>query len=210
MISRAPERRSGFGSIRSIYPDKELDCGKGIVVRYIDMGPRTAEPLFLFHGWIGNISEAWLQNGVLDDLVNAGYRVIAWEARGCGRSTKSYDKTDYGKPVIDDWLRILDACGVEKVHNIGYSMGAELAICAAAKHPDRVKSVCVGGSGWAGGDFGLAHQEHMEKIGQCCHLQDGATFGVPCSKIPNPFMVARLCWYPCCVSYILSNGAYRA
>ena len=191
----APFTKRGWGSITSMYPDKELDCGDGMIVRYIDIGPRDGEPLFLFHGWIANIVEAWLVNGLLGDVLNAGYRVIAWEARGCGRSTKSYDPSMYGRKLIGDWLRILDACGVQKVHNIGYSMGAELAICATAKHPERVRSLCVGGSGWAGGDFGIPHQEHMEKIGHLCHFQDGNTMGLPCSKVPNPVAFARLLWY---------------
>ena len=195
----------GWGSIRMIVPDVELDCGNGVIVRYTDIGPRRAEPVFLFHGWIANIVEAWLVNGLLGELLNAGYRVIAWEARGCGRSSKPYDPAMYGKSVIDDWVRILDAVGVQKIHNIGYSMGAELAICAAAKHPDRVLSVCVGGSGWAGGDFGIEHRVHMERVGDLCLWQDGATFGAPCSKIPNPIGIARLCWYPCCVSWLIAN-----
>ena len=39
-----------WGSIRMIVPDVELDCGKGVIVRYTDIGPRRAEPVFLFHG----------------------------------------------------------------------------------------------------------------------------------------------------------------
>ena len=67
------------GSITAMYPDKEFDYGDGMIVPYIDIGPRDGEPIFLFHRWIANMVEAWLVNRLLGDVLNAvpaGYRVI--------------------------------------------------------------------------------------------------------------------------------------
>ena len=45
--------------------------------------------------------------------------------------------------------RLLDELEIDKAHIVGYSMGGGIALRLAADHPDRVRSVVLGGAGWA-------------------------------------------------------------
>jgi len=73
-------------------------------------------------------------------LVHAGYRVIAIDTRGCGKSEIKPRESDY---VIDklvaDLLAVLDALGVEKVRLVGHDWGALQAWFFAMQHPERVE-----------------------------------------------------------------------
>ncbi len=81
-------------------------------------------------------------------LVAAGRRVIAYDNRGHGRSGKLYDPAAYGAPsMAEDGRRLLDHLGIARVDVLGYSMGARIATFLALAHPDRVRSLIIGGLG---------------------------------------------------------------
>ena len=55
-----------------------------------------------------------------EDADQAGYRVVAYDNRGHGRSEKLYDLEDYGAPIMaEDARRLLDHLGIERAHVIG-------------------------------------------------------------------------------------------
>lgn len=73
----------------------------------------------LIHGWPLS-AQAWaLQVPVLR---NAGYRVVTYDRRGFGRSDKPATGYDYDT-LADDLQRVLDACGLQDVSLVGFSMG---------------------------------------------------------------------------------------
>lgn len=75
-----------------------------------------------------------------------GYGVLAIDLPGHGRSEGPLLETI---PEMADWLtRLLDAAGVEKAALAGHSMGALVALDAAARHADRVTSICLLGAGY--------------------------------------------------------------
>jgi len=74
--------------------------------------------------------------------------VIAYDNRGHGRSGKLYDPAAYGAPLMaEDGRRLLDHLGIARADVLGYSMGARIATFLALAHPDRVRSLIVGGLG---------------------------------------------------------------
>jgi pimeloyl-ACP methyl ester carboxylesterase len=71
-----------------------------------------------------------------------GFRVLAWDARGHGRSSAAPDRTAYGyRDMADDVVRMLNALRVESAILVGTSMGFHTALRVAMDHPDRVDGI---------------------------------------------------------------------
>lgn len=72
-------------------------------------------------------------------LQRAGYRVIAYDARGHGCSTPAPNPRayDYGRLALD-LEAVLDALGLQRAVLAGASMGAHTAVRFALRHPERV------------------------------------------------------------------------
>ena len=118
----------------------------GIEIAYLDEG--SGEPVLLIHGFASNVGTNWVDTGWVRTLTDAGYRAIAYDNRGHGRSAKLYDQEDYGAPVMaEDARRLLDHLGIGRAHVMGYSMGARIAAFLALAHPGRVRSLVFGGLG---------------------------------------------------------------
>jgi len=81
---------------------------------------------------------------ILPHLAEAGYRCVAPEYRGAGRSSK--DVTDFRKSTMAaDMIALLDALEIpEPVHVVGHDIGGMIAYSLASMYPERVKSVCWG------------------------------------------------------------------
>ena len=118
----------------------------GVEIAYLDQGRGPA--VLLSHGFASNSHVNWVDTGWVRTLVGAGHRVIAYDARGHGRSEKLYDEADYGAPIFAaDACRLLDHLGLERVDVMGYSMGARVSAFLALEHGARVRSAVFGGMG---------------------------------------------------------------
>jgi pimeloyl-ACP methyl ester carboxylesterase len=81
-------------------------------------------------------------------LTRAGRRVIAFDNRGHGQSTKLYDPAAYHSATMASDVRaLLDHLGIARADVMGYSMGARIAAFLALDHPERVRSATFGGLG---------------------------------------------------------------
>lgn len=124
---------------------QSFDSG-GVRIAYIDEGER--EPILLIHGFASNVAANWIDPSWLRALTDAGRRVIAYDNRGHGQSEKLYDPSLYGAPAMaEDARRLLDHLGIERADVLGYSMGARIAAFLVLAHPERVRSVVIGGLG---------------------------------------------------------------
>jgi proline iminopeptidase len=97
-------------------------------------------PVLLAHhggGGIGSLAEPRATFGPLSDL----FRVVVWDARGCGRSGG-------GPPYShEQWAADMDAlrawAGAEQVVVAGGSYGGFLCLEYAVRYPDRVRAVVL-------------------------------------------------------------------
>jgi pimeloyl-ACP methyl ester carboxylesterase len=72
-------------------------------------------------------------------LVNAGYRVIAPDTRGCGDSEMLPAVSDYKvEKLVADMVGLLDVLGIEKVRLIAHDWGAAIGWKMVVDHPERV------------------------------------------------------------------------
>ncbi|PVX31542.1 alpha/beta fold hydrolase [Sphingomonas pokkalii] len=114
----------------------------GTTIFYKDWGPRTAQPIVFHHGWPLSADD-W--DAQMLYFLAKGYRVIAHDRRGHGRSTQ----TDTGNDMATyaaDVLELAEALDLKNAVHIGHSTGGgEVAAYVARARPGRVaKAVLVG------------------------------------------------------------------
>jgi pimeloyl-ACP methyl ester carboxylesterase len=122
----------------------------GFELAYVDRMPDegAAEPVLLIHGFASSADVNWVAPGWMKVLSEAGYRPIALDNRGHGRSSRSYDPQDYRVGLMaGDAAALLDHLGIARAHVMGYSMGARISAFMALAHPDRVATLVFGGLG---------------------------------------------------------------
>jgi pimeloyl-ACP methyl ester carboxylesterase len=124
----------------------------GTRIHYMDQG--SGEPVLLIHGLTLDIETGWLQPGIVAALRNQGYRVVAYDTRGHGKSDRPHDPAAYGPSETEDAIRLLDHLGIDRAHVVGWSRGGFLANRIAARHPERVQTLTLGGWGESGQNDG--------------------------------------------------------
>jgi pimeloyl-ACP methyl ester carboxylesterase len=86
---------------------------------HIEDSGGSGRPLLLIHGWPLS-AQAWEPQ--VSVLRAAGYRVVAYDRRGFGRSDKP--ASGYGYDTLaDDLQRVMDQCSLQDVTLVGFSMG---------------------------------------------------------------------------------------
>jgi pimeloyl-ACP methyl ester carboxylesterase len=86
---------------------------------HIDDSGGSGRPVVLIHGWPLS-AQAWEPQ--LSVLRAAGFRVVAYDRRGFGRSDKPESGYSYDA-LADDLQRVMDQCGLQDVTLVGFSMG---------------------------------------------------------------------------------------
>jgi len=76
-------------------------------------------------------------------LERSGHRVIAYDARGHGRSSPAPARAYGYEHLAADLLAVLDAAGVQRAVLAGASMGAHTALALALAHPERVAALAL-------------------------------------------------------------------
>ena len=94
-------------------------------------------PVVLLHGGLGNAGNFGYQ---VPALLDAGYRVVAIDSRGQGRSTRDDRPYSY-QLMASDTRAVMDALGVAKAAFVGWSDGAATALVLAKETPDRAAGV---------------------------------------------------------------------
>ena len=135
-------------------------CGEGVEIFYEDLGD-LADPTVLLIMGVGAQLPMW-PDGFCAQLLGRGYRVIRFDHRDSGLSTKMRGMRAKGSvyprvlryvvgrtsPVpytlvdlAEDVKGLLDHLGIERAHVVGASMGGMIAQVLAGSHPDRVRSL---------------------------------------------------------------------
>lgn len=145
---------------------KVADLG-GVKIHYIDEG--RGEPIVLLHGG-GSSLESWVSAGVVANL-SKDYRVIAFDARGHGRSDKPHDPKAYGRAQALDVVRLLDVLKIKQAHIVGFSLGGSTTSQLLTLHPERfITATLIGGPGrypWTAEDQQRIEIEAAEVEKEC-------------------------------------------
>ncbi|MEJ2869489.1 alpha/beta hydrolase [Actinomycetospora sp. OC33-EN08] len=118
-----------------------LTTSDGTEIYYTDQG--TGRPVLLSHGWPLS-SDAWQVEVKL--LADRGYRAVAHDRRGHGRSSKTYTGNDmdtYARDVAE----LVESLDLRDLVVIGHSTGGGEVVRYAARHGvDRVSKVITAGA----------------------------------------------------------------
>ncbi|MEZ5260348.1 MAG: alpha/beta hydrolase [Acidimicrobiales bacterium] len=111
---------------------------------YLAAGPADGPLLIFVHGW-PELSISWRHQ--LPVFAGLGFRVIAPDMRGYGRSSAPRRLEDYAQEhIVTDMVELLDALGAERAVWVGHDWGSPVVWNIASHHPDRcraVASLCV-------------------------------------------------------------------
>jgi pimeloyl-ACP methyl ester carboxylesterase len=120
----------------------------GAAERHVDLPAGTFRVLewpgdepaaVLLHG-LTAVAEVW--GPTVSRMVGTHPRCLAPDQRGHGHSPKPASGYAIGS-YVRDVLAMVEALGLDRPHLVGHSMGARVAIVAAARHPGRFRSVAI-------------------------------------------------------------------
>lgn len=111
---------------------------------YLACGAEAAPPLIFVHGW-PELSLSWRHQ--LPAFAALGFRCIAPDMRGYGRSSTYHRHEDFAQElIVADMLELLASLGHEYAVWIGHDWGSPVVWNIAAHHPEKcigVASLCV-------------------------------------------------------------------
>jgi pimeloyl-ACP methyl ester carboxylesterase len=113
----------------------------GARIFYRDTGG-SGVPVIFLHAATGS-SRVWEYQ--IPAFTAAGYRVIAFDRRGWGRTTINSAESQLGT-AADDLLGLLDQLGLDRVHLVGTAAGAFVVLDFALSYPQRVRSLVIANS----------------------------------------------------------------
>ena len=173
----------------------EVPCGDGserLRVHYLDEGPPSgAEKILLMHG---EPSWCYLYRKMVGHLTNAGFRVIAPDLVGFGRSDKPASRNDYSYARHVEWMRaaLLDELELTDMTIVGQDWGGLIGLRLVAEHPDRFRRVVAANTGLPTGDTDmgeafLAWQKFSQEVPT---LPVGRIVGAGCVTEVAPEVIA--------------------
>jgi haloalkane dehalogenase len=136
----------------------EIPGGEGtesLRVHYVDEGPPSgAETILLMHG---EPSWCYLYRTMVGPLTGAGFRVIAPDLVGFGRSDKPAQRADYTYARHVEWMRaaLFDELGLSGLTLVGQDWGGLVGLRLVAEHPDRFRRVVAANTGLPTGDMDM-------------------------------------------------------
>ena len=110
----------------------------GVRIWYRDTGG-SGVPVVFIHAATGS-SRVWEHQ--LPAFAAAGYRVVAYDRRGFGRSVIDRAGVQPGTGA-DDLLALVDHLGIDRLHLIGTAAGGGIALDFALSFPQRLRSLVV-------------------------------------------------------------------
>jgi aminoacrylate hydrolase len=109
-------------------------------VRFDVHGPDGAPTVLLSSG-LGGAAAFWQPQ--LPALLGAGYRVIAYDQRGTGRSPDTLPAPYTIAHMARDVAEVLDASGTASCHLMGHALGGLVGLQLALDAPERVDSLVL-------------------------------------------------------------------
>lgn len=115
-------------NLKQVHTDKYIETAQNVRLYVKDYG--QGKPVILIHGWpLSN--EMWEYQ--IDFLVSNGFRVIAYDRRGFGKSSQPWDGYDYDT-LSDDLQEIIEQLELTDATLVGFSMGGGEVVRYFSRH----------------------------------------------------------------------------
>jgi len=134
----APAPKIPPQALKGVVTMNSITTKDGVSLYYKDWGPRNGQVVTLSHGWPLS-SDSWESASFF--LANQGYRVVAHDRRGHGRSSQPWDGNDMDH-YADDLATVIESLGLRDVSMFGFSTGGgEVARYVGRHGTSRVKKL---------------------------------------------------------------------
>jgi len=117
----------------------------GVRLWYTDSGGDGAA-VILLHANTGN-ADSWQYN--IPGFVEEGYRVIAFDRRGWGRSIANSDTGPQPGTIAADLHELIEHVRIDRFHLVAVAGGGFAAYDYVLGHPERLRSLVIAASGGA-------------------------------------------------------------
>jgi haloalkane dehalogenase len=122
----------------------------GMRMHYVDEGPRNGEVVLLLHG---EPSWSYLYRHMIPPLRDAGYRVIAPDLIGFGKSDKPTRKSDYSYAGHVGWMtEFIEALDLWGINLFCQDWGSLIGLRVAAENEERFARIALGNGALPTGD----------------------------------------------------------
>jgi pimeloyl-ACP methyl ester carboxylesterase len=122
------------------YEPKWLVTG-GARIHYVDEGPRDGEPVVMLHG---NPTWSYLYRRFIAALTEAGFRAVAHDELGFGRSDKPSGARAYSlQRHVEHFAALMEELDLDDVTLVVQDWGGPIALTWAIDNPDRVRRLVV-------------------------------------------------------------------
>lgn len=115
-----------------------VDISEHVCIHYEEVNPQGSYPVLLLHG-LGSAGADWFFQ--FEALSGAGFRVLAPDLRGFGRSSAPPKVTV--KAMADDMALFLKKLDAHPAHVVGISMGGTVALQLALDYPELVSKLVL-------------------------------------------------------------------
>jgi haloalkane dehalogenase len=136
---------------------RDADLGP-LRIHYVDEGPAHGKPVLCLHG---EPTWSYLYRKMIPLFAAAGYRVLAPDLIGFGRSDKPSERSDYtyAKHVrwMGDWLVAMGLCDVTL---LGQDWGGLIGLRLVAEQPERFARFSLSNTGLPTGDHPVSEAFH--------------------------------------------------
>jgi haloalkane dehalogenase len=138
-VFRTPEAR--FVDLEGFPFDAHYVEIDGMRLHYLDEGPADGEPILLIHG---EPTWSYLFRKMIPILVGAGYRVVAPDLVGFGKSDKYADKAAYSYAMqVASMREFVVRLDLRNVTFFGQDWGGLIGLRVVAAEPDRFARIVV-------------------------------------------------------------------
>ncbi len=137
---RTPEQ--AFNNLKD-YPfaPNYMELDGGVRMHYLDEGTENKKSIFLFHG---QPSWSYLYRHMIPLLVSAGYRVIAPDLIGFGKSDKPVNSDDISFHNHVKWMsEFVNKLGIKKAAAFMQDWGGMIGLRVLANNPDWLERLVV-------------------------------------------------------------------
>ena len=128
------------------YVTLDDDEGGTLDMHYIEAGPANGQPVVMIHG---NPTWSFMWRKIMRQLGDAGYRAIAIDLIGMGRSDKPTKMSDYTILRHEKWVRqaLFDKLDLHGAHLVLHDWGGIIGLRVAADLQDRLASITLSNTG---------------------------------------------------------------
>lgn len=148
-ILRTPDAR--FANLPDFPYEPRYTTVDGLRIAHVEAGPPDGEVVLLMHG---EPTWSFLYRHMIPILAEAGFRPIAPDLPGFGRSDKPADRAVFTYQTLVDWMTgWMLANEFSDMTLVCQDWGSLIGLRMAAENPDRFARIVVANGGLPTGDF---------------------------------------------------------